>query len=792
MSYLRAALMWAAVFCVWHPAAFGQSDPTTGTRAPSPMTARLEGHVRDAATGLPLPGAHIRLVGTTYGAVSDADGRYRLAGVPPGRYTAEVSLLGFGTRQGHAWLLAPGASASVHFDLTETPLPLREVVVTPGRFSMHRAVAGSVQSLGAEELARMPNLGDDVYRAVRRMPGLSGSDYSARFNVRGGEHEEVLVTLDGLELQEPFHLKDIGGGALSIVDVEAVRGVELMTGAFTAEYGNRLSAVFALSSIEPEEGKTSASISLMNARLASQSTFQDGRGRWLALGRRGYVDLLLQLTGQRQDYAPRYFDGFFKTSYRIGRGHTFSLQALGSLDNLVFIERDEPADRALTAYRNGYLWAYWRSTWSRRLYSETVLSRSSSAQERYGIDVRRSDGWTTFEVDDLRTSRAHAAKQDWHFEAGDRSLLKWGWYLRRHRAAFDYTSTDYLEEVSTRAQGPKYDVTTRVFDRAGYATGGYGAYRQRLGPALTVETGLRLDAADWTHDRQLSPRLNAGYTLGEKTTLMAGWGLFQQIQGLHELMLPDGDTDFYPAERAEHRVIGLYRALAGDASLRLDLYDKRKSRLRPRYASLVGDATNLFPEVADDRVRLQPTAGRARGMEAVAEKRFGRRMDAWVSYALSYVDDTIDGLHIPKSFDQRHTVFADLNIRLGERTGINIAWQYHSGWRYTSVDVELVRIKGVPSFYRKHFGPMNGEILPAYHRLDIRVQRDFSLGASVLASFIEVRNAYNRRNIRLYNYQPINQKDGSVVLIPEPHTWLPILPAFGLQWEFGHRERIRD
>jgi hypothetical protein len=137
-------------------------------------------------------------------------------------------------------------------------------------------------------------------------------------------------------------------------------------------------------------------------------------------------------------------------------------------------------------------------------------------------------------------------------------------------------------------------------------------------------------------------------------------------------------------------------------------------------------------------------------------------------------------------------VFADLNIRLGERTGINIAWQYHSGWRYTSVDVELVRIKGVPSFYRKHFGPMNGEILPAYHRLDIRVQRDFSLGASMLASFIEVRNAYNRRNIRLYNYQPINQKDGSVVLIPEPHTWLPILPAFGLQWEFGHRERIRD
>ena len=77
-----------------------------------------------------------------------------------------------------------------------------------------------------EEIAEMPHFGDDLYRAVAVLPGTSAKDFSARFSVRGGMHEDVLVRLDGLELVEPFHLKDLDG-VFNVVDPEIIGGVDL-------------------------------------------------------------------------------------------------------------------------------------------------------------------------------------------------------------------------------------------------------------------------------------------------------------------------------------------------------------------------------------------------------------------------------------------------------------------------------------------------------------------------------------------------------------------------------------
>ncbi|MDA0334949.1 MAG: carboxypeptidase regulatory-like domain-containing protein [bacterium] len=205
--------------------------------------ASIHGSVRDASSGLPLPGAVIAIVDTTLGTVTDAEGHYTLA-MPPGHWVVEVSYMGYAPWATAAMMVPTDSARTVDVALHPRAIPLREMTITPGRFAIMGDVSGARQTLSEAEIQSIPQFGEDIFRAVARLPGVVGSDFSARFTVRGGEQDEVLVRVDGVELFDPFHLKDIEGGALSIVDVALIEGVELLTGGYPAEYGDRLSGVF--------------------------------------------------------------------------------------------------------------------------------------------------------------------------------------------------------------------------------------------------------------------------------------------------------------------------------------------------------------------------------------------------------------------------------------------------------------------------------------------------------------------------------------------------------------------
>ncbi len=101
----------------------------------------VSGLVVDAATGQTLPGASIRLTGTTLGAATGLDGRFRISGVPPGTYTVVVSFAGYGSasqavgvsdQQGatlQVWLAS--ASLGEVEVVSERPLIQRDAIGTP-------------------------------------------------------------------------------------------------------------------------------------------------------------------------------------------------------------------------------------------------------------------------------------------------------------------------------------------------------------------------------------------------------------------------------------------------------------------------------------------------------------------------------------------------------------------------------------------------------------------------------------------------------------------------------------
>ena len=98
----------------------------------------------------------------------------------------------------------------VHAQVASEPIQPEEITVTPGKFTIQRGT-GARLSLSKEEIDLFPLIDNDVARAAQLFPGVTSNDFSARFNLRGGEKDEIVVRLDGMELFEPYHLQDFGG-----------------------------------------------------------------------------------------------------------------------------------------------------------------------------------------------------------------------------------------------------------------------------------------------------------------------------------------------------------------------------------------------------------------------------------------------------------------------------------------------------------------------------------------------------------------------------------------------------
>ena len=225
----------------------------------------------------PLGGVHLWLSGTRFEAMTDGAGRFSFGSVPAGSYVLRALRMGFAPIVRALRVGTPSDAGSLELQMVPAAVPVDAVIVTPGYFGVMQPGIANRQTLTRQQIETVPQLGEDVYRTIGRLPGVASDDYSAKFNIRGESADELFVTLDGLPLIEPYHLKDLSN-ALSIVDLASLGQAELIAGGPSAEFGNQLAGVFKLHSVEPrtDRVRTSAGISLTNLRAMSQGGFAGG------------------------------------------------------------------------------------------------------------------------------------------------------------------------------------------------------------------------------------------------------------------------------------------------------------------------------------------------------------------------------------------------------------------------------------------------------------------------------------------------------------------------------------
>lgn len=193
-------------------------------------TGKIAGRVTDAQTGEPLPGVNVVLVGSTQGAVTDADGYYSIIKVKPGTYSVQASIVGFARYTVQNVRVQIDRTTEVNFSMSEETIEAGEVIVIAERDVVQIDRTTTTSYVDSEQLDVLPVT--NVQEAIELQAGV----VQGRF--RGGRAGEVAYLVNGVPINNVYDR-----GASFQVEQNMVNTIEVISGVFNAEYGQALSGV---------------------------------------------------------------------------------------------------------------------------------------------------------------------------------------------------------------------------------------------------------------------------------------------------------------------------------------------------------------------------------------------------------------------------------------------------------------------------------------------------------------------------------------------------------------------
>ncbi|PJA96174.1 MAG: TonB-dependent receptor, partial [Ignavibacteriales bacterium CG_4_9_14_3_um_filter_34_10] len=202
-------------------------------------TGKIAGKISDTVTGDPLPFVNVIVLGTTIGGASDIDGNYSILNIPPGNYNVKASAIGYNAVTVTNVRVSIDLTTQVDFQLNETSLQLgQDVVVVATKPLIQKDLTASTAIVGGELISELPvtEISDVLSLQAGVVTGAGGD-----LHIRGGRSGQVTYQIDGVPITDAYD-----GGSVVNVNTSAVQELQVISGAFNAEYGQALSGVINL------------------------------------------------------------------------------------------------------------------------------------------------------------------------------------------------------------------------------------------------------------------------------------------------------------------------------------------------------------------------------------------------------------------------------------------------------------------------------------------------------------------------------------------------------------------
>lgn len=266
----------------------------------------------------PLELAAVGVQGRTLGVQTDAQGRYRLQ-VPSGEeLVLVVRYLGFKTQERTVKLM-PGEELGIDFVLEPDPQQLRQVDVR-GKHEDDTREQVSVTRLNPSLTKTLPSAFGDFNMILATLPGVtSNNELSSTYSVRGGNYDENLVYVNGIEIYRPFLITAAQQEGLSFVNPDLVGSVEFSSGGWQPKYGDKLSSVLNIQYKRPTTFAGSVTASLTGGAIHLEEASKNKRVSYLMGLRHKNAQYMLNGLQVEGQYRPNFSDGQVYVSFDLGR-----------------------------------------------------------------------------------------------------------------------------------------------------------------------------------------------------------------------------------------------------------------------------------------------------------------------------------------------------------------------------------------------------------------------------------------------------------------------------------------
>ena len=605
----------------------------------------ISGKVTDKKNN-PIFGANIYLDGTYDGGSTNEKGEFSFETAEKEIQTLVISFISFET---YVKTADVSAFNNLQIKLSDDVNALDAVVINAGMFKAGEKAKVTV--LKPLDIVTTASAMGDFVGALQTLPGTATVGEDGRLFVRGGEAEETQIFIDGARVFTPFTPTTNNIPTRGRYSPFLFKGISFSTGGYSAEYGQALSSVLLLSTIdEPDQEKTD--ISFMTVGLGVGNT-QKWKNSSFSINT-SYINLApyLAIFEDRNTWNKPFqslsgemvFRQQFKDDSMLKLYGAYSYSDFDVLqDNINFDD----------GFRIGLN--------NRNLYFNASYKNKFGNNWRYETSASFTNDHTNTKIikDNLNSN-----ENSLHLKA---KLKKRFSSNARLSFGTEYFNTNYDESYTP--------INTDAF-KYGFNNSILASFIEAdifFSKNLAAKVGIRAENTSILNEFTLSPRASVSYKSGKNSQFSFAYGQFYQNPKNDYLKF----SQDFDSENTSH-LIANFQSVKQGQIFRIEAYHKAYNSL-VKYSDLQPNFTSDFNNNGD---------GFAKGFD-IFWRQNGKikNTDYWVSY--SYLDTERDYRNYPTaarpSFASKHNLSIVTKHWIKDwKSQIGFSYQFASGRNYTN------------------------------------------------------------------------------------------------------------